>query len=301
MNPHPSPPTLEASDSDPPSDHDPDLATQMGFASFGAQPTAKRRKYNPAADAMTSFLPAAHTGLPQKPPPALGTGANSGVLGRARGGKDGWLSDRGHRGAHVGDRHAEGEGAMRKDRVLGGGGRRGRGGRGPVEKRWMNAEGPSGSNSMPLGTRVGSGGENGASKAPGIGLYPRSKVWETEEEEDDGMPGYVDSTPPGSPLRQETIHPTGEVEGSPIHEERASVGRLGEEAEEGVDADAASETVGHPTASSGILEKLSVRTQKIGGHYDWNALRKGIRNEQGDVAYYDASFVEDPWRDLVGG
>lgn len=34
--------------------------------------------------------------------------------------------------------------------------------------------------------------------------------------------------------------------------------------------------------------------------YDWRALRKGVRDENGDVAYYDGSFVEDPWRGLVG-
>lgn len=35
---------------------------------------------------------------------------------------------------------------------------------------------------------------------------------------------------------------------------------------------------------------------------DWRAqLRKGVRDENGDVAFYDGSFVEDPWRGLVGG
>lgn len=34
--------------------------------------------------------------------------------------------------------------------------------------------------------------------------------------------------------------------------------------------------------------------------YDWRALRKGVRDENGDVAYYDGSFVEDPWRGLMG-
>ena len=34
-------------------------------------------------------------------------------------------------------------------------------------------------------------------------------------------------------------------------------------------------------------------------HYDWHALRKGVRDERGDVAYYDTSFVEDPWKNLT--
>ncbi len=32
--------------------------------------------------------------------------------------------------------------------------------------------------------------------------------------------------------------------------------------------------------------------------YDFIALRRGIRDENGDMAYYDASFVEDPWKGL---
>ncbi|KAL8659404.1 MAG: hypothetical protein Q9226_000431 [Calogaya cf. arnoldii] len=33
------------------------------------------------------------------------------------------------------------------------------------------------------------------------------------------------------------------------------------------------------------------------GH-TWNEWRKGVRDERGDTAFYDASFVEDPWRGL---
>ena len=32
--------------------------------------------------------------------------------------------------------------------------------------------------------------------------------------------------------------------------------------------------------------------------YDWYALRKGVRDQNGDLAYYDVSFVEDPWKGL---
>ncbi|MCJ1335093.1 hypothetical protein MMC09_000359 [Bachmanniomyces sp. S44760] len=35
--------------------------------------------------------------------------------------------------------------------------------------------------------------------------------------------------------------------------------------------------------------------------YDWAALRKGVPNNRGDVAYYDISFVGDPWARLRGG
>ncbi|KAI4234826.1 MAG: hypothetical protein LQ349_003545 [Xanthoria aureola] len=30
--------------------------------------------------------------------------------------------------------------------------------------------------------------------------------------------------------------------------------------------------------------------------YTWHEWRKGVRGERGDMAFYDASFVEDPWR-----
>lgn len=34
-------------------------------------------------------------------------------------------------------------------------------------------------------------------------------------------------------------------------------------------------------------------------NHDFKSLRKGTRDEQGDMAYYDGSFVEDPWRGLA--
>ncbi|KAL9068974.1 MAG: hypothetical protein Q9161_005831 [Pseudevernia consocians] len=38
------------------------------------------------------------------------------------------------------------------------------------------------------------------------------------------------------------------------------------------------------------------------GTWDWQALRRGVvMDERGDVAFYDGSFVEDPWRGLGGG
>ena len=34
------------------------------------------------------------------------------------------------------------------------------------------------------------------------------------------------------------------------------------------------------------------------GDWNWYALRKGVRDENGDMAYFDKSFVEDPWARL---
>ena len=40
--------------------------------------------------------------------------------------------------------------------------------------------------------------------------------------------------------------------------------------------------------------------KKEDGSWDWQALRKGVKDERGDLAFYDGSFVEDPWRALRG-
>lgn len=39
--------------------------------------------------------------------------------------------------------------------------------------------------------------------------------------------------------------------------------------------------------------------RKTDGQWDWQALRRGVRDARGDMAFYDASFVEDPWKHLV--
>lgn len=40
--------------------------------------------------------------------------------------------------------------------------------------------------------------------------------------------------------------------------------------------------------------------KRADGEWDWQALRRGVRDERGDMAFYEASFVEDPWRGLRG-
>lgn len=48
-------------------------------------------------------------------------------------------------------------------------------------------------------------------------------------------------------------------------------------------------------------ERMRREGRKEDGEWDWQALRRGVADERGDVAFYDASFVEDPWRGLGGG
>lgn len=48
-------------------------------------------------------------------------------------------------------------------------------------------------------------------------------------------------------------------------------------------------------------EEMRRLGKRADGEWDWQALRKGVVvDERGDVAYYDGSFVEDPWRGLGG-
>ena len=39
--------------------------------------------------------------------------------------------------------------------------------------------------------------------------------------------------------------------------------------------------------------------RKTDGQWDWQALRRGVRDARGDMAFYEASFVEDPWKHLI--
>lgn len=48
-------------------------------------------------------------------------------------------------------------------------------------------------------------------------------------------------------------------------------------------------------------EEMRRQGKRGDGEWDWQALRRGVVvDERGDVAFYDGSFVEDPWRGLLG-
>lgn len=48
-------------------------------------------------------------------------------------------------------------------------------------------------------------------------------------------------------------------------------------------------------------DEMRRQGKRSDGEWDWHALRKGVLDERGDVAFYDGSFVEDPWRGLGAG
>ncbi|KAL8924965.1 MAG: hypothetical protein Q9172_002447 [Xanthocarpia lactea] len=67
-------------------------------------------------------------------------------------------------------------------------------------------------------------------------------------------------------------------------------------------------TKANPTTSMKANETPQSKAQKTTGPnaatkegfegHTWAEWKRGIRNERGDMAFYDASFVEDPWRNL---
>lgn len=48
----------------------------------------------------------------------------------------------------------------------------------------------------------------------------------------------------------------------------------------------------------GVGEEMRTQGKRGDGEWDWQALRRGVVDERGDVVFYDGSFVEDPWRGL---
>ncbi|KAI4164535.1 MAG: hypothetical protein LQ342_001848 [Letrouitia transgressa] len=73
--------------------------------------------------------------------------------------------------------------------------------------------------------------------------------------------------------------------------------RVVEKEEEGIEGDGRT----HAERQSAIgMEKGGKGEGEGGGYggYTWSQWRTGVRVENGDVAFYDESFVEDPWEGL---
>ncbi len=62
------------------------------------------------------------------------------------------------------------------------------------------------------------------------------------------------------------------------------------------------QVAGQVGGGGGGEDEMRRQGKRGDGTWDWQALRKGVVvNERGDVAFYDGSFVEDPWRSLGAG
>ncbi len=161
----------------------------------------------------------------------------------------------------------------------------------------------TGGNSIPLGRRSEEGGTGVTGNAGDAGEeHPGD---EGEEEQDDeraleqlrtaalkrlGIAPISATLPPKPP--PSTPHHT--------HPIRTSSQPLGHDSGTGVVAHGGDTVARGGDAASQGGDAVTQRERAGKEAHDWRALRKGVRDENGDVAYYDGSFVEDPWRGLVG-
>ena len=184
------------------------------------------------------------------------------------------------------------------------GGRRRNWGRGR-EGVWGRREdetGGSGSNKTPLGARVNTaddaGGTGYAEQDQGVSPgHGGVRVSREEPGDEEGMPGYVDNTPPDSPMHSERANLAGSL-GNMVDRDTTIIGGLAEHQDLSPQAE---KHTGLHQDTKLPHAKLPLRNQQSSTdrfRYDWAALRRGIRNERGDMVYYDASFVEDPWAEL---
>ncbi|MCJ1353288.1 MAG: hypothetical protein MMC33_003273 [Icmadophila ericetorum] len=231
-----------------------DIASQMGFASFGQQPSNKKRRYNPAADAVTS-LPISVTPKP------------------ARADK----LEKHHHQTNSRDRgHSSGR------------------------------ERAAGSNYIPLGVR---------SKAQ-VPMRAEEYVDMDEDDESGGIPlmsaGIVDTQTRtvdspvdrsiGSGAYRSLENNDSNVQTGPsVNTKASSPGRPGQhQGREDVEEESHknSNEEGEREGESTEVQSSNVTTM---GPHNWAALRRGVKNSRGDVAYYDRRFVEDPWATLIEG
>ena len=309
---------------------DPGLAAQMGFASFGAQPSLKKRKYNPSTDAVVSICSFNERGKNKQE-------QNRGS-GQKGAGSDGNSVPLGVRKV---EDHDRGDDARNTEDVMGGmrklwgvryeeeggeGGARDRGRkRGKSEtkdedtndkesvdeySRDDNTHADSDHTAQPViiplpllppslpsqpKSNDSSGGihdftpTNTNSATTTITLIPLSitsatttpppppllstqATYRTHPASNPAMPTTCTADIPVPVIAASTLPP------GPVHQQANGAGRSHEMQEQ-------------------KPEPKPKPKQKQGT--DWWALRKGVRDDRGDVAYYDQSFVEDPWEELV--
>lgn len=145
----------------------------------------------------------------------------------------------------------------------------------------------TGGNRMPLGTRrqdrvvsvaVGIGGDVVASdgKGEGTGLDNKEERQQQQEQQQQhiGDPGYIDDTPPGSPPEQ-SKRESGKVDGQFTARQQDAVPQW--------------------------LPQGPVSLSQVDGRQvvPLAAYAKGVRNERGDMVYFQPGFIEDPWAKLL--
>lgn len=121
----------------------------------------------------------------------------------------------------------------------------------------------------------------GAGSGSGSNSMPLGKPRDQKEEADGGLGGF------NKQQIEELKHHIQSVE---------TVGKV--ESRKGEKAGGAMEGAG-AISTSAVGSSTGLPAGKLQDNYDWQSLRRGRRTERGDVAYYDASFVEDPWKHLT--
>ncbi|KAL8825903.1 MAG: hypothetical protein Q9191_004127 [Dirinaria sp. TL-2023a] len=122
-----------------------------------------------------------------------------------------------------------------------------------------------GVNTMPLGKPKAPVGEQGA-----VDVIPMGRGEEAEQEEENGAEQREVDSGVAKAVPGKTVVGDGHVD-----EQRVNL-----------------------TMNTGSTHKAAAAAGGRPDAYNWQAPRKGVRNEIGDIAYYDASFVEDPWKHL---
>ncbi len=179
----------------------------------------------------------------------------------------------------------------------------------PKKKRKLashpNAQG-SGSNNTPLGARmrqlIGEGEEGEGEVRKGKAKGKRAEI----EIDSAGVQGqeHMRVDRPGS--RGEGTVTNGSANGEPdpligaAMDETAALSLERGLLPRGLDWGEADAGGGGQMGSGFAEGEMTRQGKRGGGEWDWQALRKGVLDERGDVAYYDLSFVEDPWRGLGG-
>lgn len=178
----------------------------------------------------------------------------------------------------------------------------------------------SGSNKMPLGkARPKSIGAQGNRELDGSG---KGLAFGATVDGGDAVddPGYVNDTPPGSPVRvsynaamEQGISQAQASEGTDRDiSNRASVPTKPLAVEDKRSQGLPPKPLSSMSIPSSLPPKPPVPTWssgagaseasvgRVGGSDNGlRQLRKGVKNEKGDIGYYDPSFVEDPWKELL--
>ncbi len=210
---------------------DPALAASMGFSSFGAQPTAKKRKFNHATDAVVDRQQAKQSEVPAKSKNA--SGSNKTTLG-------------------VRERRPPAE----ISNIVGNG------------SQSMSTPDKGNKNGALNSTRSEQSSAEIASPAVARAEH------NDQQESRPGISGSLEQVPSVTATANE---PNPAISAMPAS-----------------DAKDAHQSAHSPAATG------SGRASGHGGlsQAELQALRKGVKDERGDVAYFLPSFVEDPWKGL---